>query len=349
MITRFTGFGILLSSVLATVTSCDLLAHHAPTEFDLRGNERLELRGKLIDVAWQNPHPRLELSVVGTNGSVDIWRIEVRGALVHLQRSGVSGDLFRVGDAVTIAGAASNRRERVMMGTHVFLPAGTEVLLSAFDMPRWSDSYVGGARGWEIDESIVRQATSESQGLFRVWSFPDRNTHGRAFSSLASAMRPEVRERATTLEQYNRIAAECEPLSMPYVMAQPVNIEFVDGRDMLELRIGNFDAVRTIHMTNDTAPDLAPPSPLGYSVGRWDAGELVIDTTEISTPYSSVVGMVQSESIQVSERFELEDDGAVLRYEMTLTDPETFLWPAVYSFYFVALGEELQRFQCRGD
>jgi hypothetical protein len=68
-------------------------AHHAPVEFELQGNNRVELVGELVEVAWRNPHPRFALSVGRSDGSA-VWTIELRGALAHLRRSGVSGDLW---------------------------------------------------------------------------------------------------------------------------------------------------------------------------------------------------------------------------------------------------------------
>jgi hypothetical protein len=236
-----------------------------------------------------------------------------------------------------------------MLGTHVLLPTGTQVPLSESDRPRWSESHVGGAGGWTLDESRVRRVASDGRGFFRVWSFPDRTEHGAAFSSLQSAMRPEALARGTTAEQYNRIAFECKPLSMPYVMVHPVNIELVDRGELLELRIGHFDAVRQIHMSDVPPLDDRTPSPLGYSVGRWEGGSLVVETRHISAPYASVMGMSQTPDMHVAERFSLQEEHAVLAYEMTLADHDTFEGPAVYRFYYVALGEDLGQFECRGD
>lgn len=325
------------------------VAHHAPTEFEIEGSERLELKGTLVRVAWQNPHPFFEFRVPGSEGSDSVWHVEARGALSHLRRSGVSGELFEEGNSVTIAGVVSTRRERVMMGTHVLLSDGTEALLSAFDTPRWSENYIGGARGWEVDEERVQEAAGEEMGIFRVWSFPDRDLHGQAFAAVAGAITPSAYAIATTVEDYNRIAAECVPLSMPFVMMHPVNIEFVSGSDSIELRIGNFDAVRTIYLSGMSPDDDALQSPVGFSIGRWEDNELHIETQEIATRFASVIGMAQSENMWVSERFWLEDDQGILRYEMTMTDPEVFERTAVYSFHYVALGEVLGQFECRGD
>lgn len=324
-------------------------AHHAPTEFEIQGDKRVELEGELVRVAWQNPHPFFELRAANSHSSTELWRIEVRGALSHLRRAGVSGGLFRQGDSVTIAGVVSSRRERVMMGTNALLSDGTEVLLSAFDVPRWSDSYLGGAQGWEIDEERVQEVVRDGRGFFRVWSFADRTEHNQAFASVASALKPEAYATATTVEQYNQLAEQCEPLSMPFAMMHPVNIEFVDGGDILQLRIGNFEATRRIRIGERSPEGASHKSPMGSSFGRWDSGQLIIETDGITTDFAGLIGMAQSERMRVSERFWLEDGQERLRYEMTMVDPEVFERPAVYAFYYIALGEELGQFECRGD
>ena len=66
----------------------------------------------------------------------------------------------------------------------------------------------------------------------------------------------------------------------------PTPIQFVDEGDTIVLFQQEYDLVRTIHMNSDVDPETRPATPLGYSVGRWEDGTLVITTTRIDWPLS---------------------------------------------------------------
>ena len=73
--------------------------------------------------------------------------------------------------------------------------------------------------------------------------------------------------------------------------------------------------------------ELTEPTPLGYSVGRWDGATLIVTTTRISWPYFSQLGIRQSSEVEIVERFTPTSDGTRLSDTMTITDPATFTAP----------------------
>jgi hypothetical protein len=134
---------------------------------------------------------------------------------------------------------------------------------------------------------------------------------------------------------------------MPGVMANPYPIEFVDEGEEIVLRIEEWDAVRSIHMTRGPDIDM-PAAPLGHSVGRWEGDTLIVRTTNIGWPYYDDVGTPQSAAMQVEERFTLTENGSRLEYVQTAIDPLPFTEPAVLKGYFwLEAGAEIKPFNCQ--
>jgi hypothetical protein len=134
---------------------------------------------------------------------------------------------------------------------------------------------------------------------------------------------------------------------MPRIMVNPHPFEFVDRGNEITLRTELYDIERTINMGRESPPEDAPWSRLGYSVGAWIDGALLVKTTRINWPYFDTIGTPLSEDVEVLERFTLSDDQSRLDFEVTVTDPSTFTEAAVLRGYWLALGETLPRFDCQ--
>jgi hypothetical protein len=143
--------------------------------------------------------------------------------------------------------------------------------------------------------------------------------------------------------------ANCVPKGMPTIMEAPYPIELVrqEGGHIL-LRLEEYDLERPIYMDGpNVTRELPQPSPLGFSVGRWEGAALVVRTTRISWPFFSQLGIRQSPAVEIVERFTPTADGSRLDYEMTVTDPATFTRPVVLRQYWLWLPSvTLLPYQC---
>ncbi len=93
----------------------------------------------------------------------------------------------------------------------------------------------------------------------------------------------------------------------------------VDGALRVEMTGDASDASAAANLEVDVAP-----SRLGYSVGRWEDGTLIVETGRIDYPYFNDQGIPQSEAVEIVERFMLSADETRLDWTATLVDPETF-------------------------
>jgi hypothetical protein len=284
-------------------------------------------------------------------GALTDWSIET-SSLTVLKRMGIEEGTIKVGDRIKLAGNPSVSDKKEMYARNVLLPDGRELLLNVGLKPRWAEHAVG-------DESLLMATRGDASrpdlGIFRVWS------HTRAIARLF----PEVTDPSYDIQSYpmtdaaraalakfNRATdnptANCLPKGMPTIMEAPYPIEFVQrpGGDVL-LKIEEYDLERPIDMHGTAPPAGATPSPLGYSVGRWDGRTLAVHTTKMSWPYFNQLGIPQSANAQIDERFTPAADGSRLDYEMTVTDPANFTRPVVLSQHWLWLpGVQLLPYRC---
>jgi len=327
--------------VMAVMFAASAWGHHGarPIYFV---DQTIEVRGEVTSVVWRNPHARFTLSVTEPDGNTVDWEVETI-PVTRLTRVGVSSELLRVGEIVTVAGYPGKRDAHSVYATNLLLPDRREILLDT-PIPRWTDDTLGTG----TDNSPGTLSADATLGLFRVWS-----TDGRGFGA-RNPPPPFTEEAEAAAAAWDPLAEDnpflgCTPKGMPQIMGQPNPISFEDLGDRIILRIEEFDVVREILMDADPAQ---PPraSSLGYSVGRWEGEALVVETDRINWPYFDQNGHIQSEAISLVERFIPSSDGARLDYELTISDPALFAEPVtrVRSWIWVPDAEVLP-FECTED
>ncbi|HZF29737.1 MAG TPA: DUF6152 family protein [Gammaproteobacteria bacterium] len=333
MLERISAF---IASV-GVVAAAPAFAHHS---LAIYSNETTVVEGEIVDILWANPHVRITLRA-GLPGIGETWRLE-SGSLMTLQRAGITPDVLRKGDRVKAAVRVSKRDPLLAGALTVLLPDGRELQL-----------LTGAPAYFTNDASLVRAANTvsgdparENRGFFRVWSVPYPNpVGGEALRRLA--FKPAAVEARSKFDLYDNFATRCEPEGLPRIMFNPHPFEFIDRGAAITLRTELYDTERTIHMDRTAPPPGEPPSRLGYSVGKWEQGTLVIATSLVSWPYFDNIGTPQSGDVRIVERYTLAEEQSRLDFEVTVTDSVTFAEPAVVKGHWLALGETVPRYDCR--
>jgi len=307
------------------------LAHHSVAYYSASDN--IELAGEIASIQWQNPHIRFELKTVGADGAAKVWHLESSSIFLR-EKDGVTRDLFRVGDAVRVYGRTSSHDAAALLVTNMLLPDGREAPL----WPNTRPHFVGTDR-WITAKPTLVNAASENRGIFRVWRPNEWSLAGLPYTESAVAAR----------RGFDMLAAakRCGPEGMPRIAMTLFPYEFVDRGKELLLRTEIYDTERVVHMDRTAPPPGEPHSVLGYSVGAWRDGVLVIDTSLVSWPYFDQIGTPISEDVQIVERYKLSEDQTRLDVEITTTDPRTFKSPAVVKNSWLAYGDVLRRYDCQ--
>ena len=107
-----------------------------------------------------------------------------------------------------------------------------------------------------------------------------------------------------------------------------------------------YDLERIIYINGVAPPANAFTSSLGYSIGRWEERTLIVTTSHINWPYFDNIGTPLIEEVEIVENFTVTEDQTRLDYRFVVSDPTVFSRPAVYERYWLALGEDIEPYNC---
>ena len=334
--TRTVVFTVL--AVWGVALGAGLRAHHSGSEYDRR---TIEIEGRLVEVAWQNPHVHFLVRTTDPSGRPVTWDIEAN-SLSIMRRTDATPETLKVGDIIKVAGAPSRQNPTRMWAMNILAANGREIVLGPGIQPRWKTTAAGSKSTWFEGGS----AADKSAGIFRVWS--------TKFGEPGGLWRPDYpltpaaqRARAAFNPLTDTVAPGCRPKGMPTIMEQPYPLEFVRKGDTILLRLEEYDTVRTIDMSAASKVDALPRTLLGRSKGRWDGASLVVTTTGIDWRYLDSSGVPLSPAAAIIERFTPAADGTRLGYTMTVTDPATFTQPLELTRSWVwRPGETVKPYNC---
>jgi hypothetical protein len=300
---------LLLTPIIAN-------GHHSNAGYDFDTIE--EVQGELVRVLWQNPHVRLTLRESGSDAE---WHLEAQD-INSLGRRGLSSEMLEVGDLLRVAGHPLRRGEQTLYVTNVLLPNGVEIRTRGESTePRFSADTVGFGR---VDIDAIQAAADGQNGLFRVWMVRDFQ-----FFPTDLPLTPGARAAYEAWDPANSLVERCIPPGMPNAIGigGPHPIELTEGEGLITYRAESFDILRTIHMDSESRIT-EEPSPLGYSIGRWEGDALVVETKQIDWPYMNSEGSIpQSKNVETVERFRVDELNNSLHYSLTISDPETLVTP----------------------
>ena len=121
-------------------------------------------------------------------------------------------------------------------------------------------------------------------------------------------------------------AAKCYIPGIPRqtYMPAPFQILQTDSEIFIAYEWGSNS--RSIFM--DRPGTSAPlPSWMGYSLGRWEGGTLIVDvTSQMTDTWFDAAGNYHSGSLHVEERYRMIDENHI-EYQALITDPEVFTEP----------------------
>jgi len=317
-------------AVVLTAVSAVALGHHSVAAlYDF--SDVQEITGVVTNVAWVNPHIRLSIDVDDGAGGTESWELEA-SAINVLERNGVQRNSIRAGDRITFIGPAARDGRHAMAAAVAVMPDGQRVSLftliaSRLDLVSGPKDLAFGAPSAE-----AAAAAAGATGLFKVWT-----PRGRPVTAND--------DKAEYDPLVDDPALQCIQAGMPVIIDTPFPVSFSEEGGNIVIRYEEWDGVRTIHMNGDGAA--SERTNMGFSVGRWEGGTLVVTTTHIDYPYFDDRGTPQTEALEVVERYTVTADGKRLDWEATMTDPAVFTRPIVFvgNMEWVP-GEVVKPFNC---
>jgi len=139
---------------------------------------------------------------------------------------------------------------------------------------------------------------------------------------------PALTERAQAdLDAFDALTdpvIRCVPPGFPRSGSIIYPLQIVQTEALILFLYENFGMIRRIYMDGRTMPEYWPPSLMGFSIGRFDGDELVIETTNHAPGILVSRGVLQYGDVAVIERYRLVDEGQGLEGDVYITAPETF-------------------------
>jgi hypothetical protein len=164
-------------------------------------------------------------------------------------------------------------------------------------------------------------------------------------------MTPEARKihaaRATGMLSYEEPDAHCLPQGVPKINSAPVPFRIVQQEKLVVIIYEAFNLWRQVFLDNRQFDDDLNPSWMGYSKGRWEGQELVVETRGLNgRQWLDHGGLPASDKLTVVERFRRPRFGR-LEIEVTITDPTYYTkpWTATTNAQ-LRLDTELMEFIC---
>jgi hypothetical protein len=117
----------------------------------------------------------------------------------------------------------------------------------------------------------------------------------------------------------------CLPMGVPDVMWQPFPLQIVQTQDQITMLFEADHQIRFIYL-HRPHPEKLRKSWMGDSIGHWEGDTLVVDTSG-ENAYTILLEpehTFHSESLRTLERFKLTEQGTILDYRVTITDPKVF-------------------------
>jgi hypothetical protein len=316
-----------LFALLATIVTGVANAHHSRSNYDM-GNFQ-EYDGTVVEFSWSNPHAFAVIDTTDKNGDALRLLLEMNSKII-LSGMGWNGETLEVGDEIRVRGNPDKRADR-------------KQLFVAYVVDRT------GERMWSFGRPADERARQEKKKPNPLHILP--TVGSTDFSGIWNRARVRGQQRPRQdpfaaadlpLTEKGRAAVqdfdpnddpsfECLPATLPrtIVPVLPIQFEWVND-DLLTIRYQANNVVREIHMNQSTFPETVLSNRLGYSIGRMEENELVIDTKFFAFDrWGNGRGVPSGEQKVVQERYSMRNEGTSMDVTYTFADPEYLAGPPI--------------------
>jgi hypothetical protein len=144
---RTKAFAIIAGAALLVAAAAPVLAHHSfAAEFD--ANKPVQIKGKVVEVEWVNPHSWIHIDVTNPDGKVERWAVE-GGAPNALLRRGWTKNSLPVGIEIIVDGFQAKDGAFRANGRDITFPDGKRLFIGSTGTgaPDEKDEKPGRGRG----------------------------------------------------------------------------------------------------------------------------------------------------------------------------------------------------------
>jgi hypothetical protein len=154
----------------------------------------------------------------------------------------------------------------------------------------------------------------------------------------------ELYERRATVEPPG---AFCKPTGVPHVNTVPLPMKIVQTPRLIVILYEENTVFRQIFLDGRKPVEDPLPRWMGYSTGRWDGDELVVETVGLPDDHwLDGMGHPSGSRLRLTERFRRPDAGH-LAIDVTVDDPGSYTRPFSYTIaYTLTPDDDLLEYFC---
>ena len=353
-------------TLISFAVAAGAYAHHsAAPHFDM--DNPITVEGVITELRLVNPHAYVYFDVTDDTGEVANWRCELAGG-TGMRRRGWTDDSLMPGQAITMTGSPARREERVCHTSFIEFEDGTrtarngpppefEAAAAVEETPvvtGWTAYLPNGQPN--LGGPWIRQGMGGMGGPPAGMGAPPG---GAGPGAAPGGMGGGGGRPAPTAAGLAAAADYEQPYDDPAIHCHPANIIFgfthdshvndiYQSDDTVTIQYGYMDLVRTVHLDRTEHPNDIVASVGGHSIGRWEGDALVVDTVgfEQGVVFPLGDGLMHSADMQVTERFEVRDEGQTLVRAYVARDPAFLQTDWVGESVFQRTSEPYRPYDC---
>ncbi len=303
-------------ALASLAAAAPLGAAHAHHSFSAEFTDEIvhTIEGEVTRVMWRNPHVRYEVTVESDDGTETVWELQTN-ATTGLVPLGWTRESVEVGDRVRVEGAGARSGEPKIYVNWIEREDGERLVARGG----------GAARRASYETSAPFRANGEAYpiDITGTWN----NSHG--FRVTVDDLEPNpypFTEDGRRLYEENRAgydpALRCVPVGMARTFGGPRGMQVFDAGAFYLMVHEAGDEHRWVYMDGREARETEPLTYTGFSVGRWEGRELVIETDHLLPGWLDGSGLPMSgPETRLVERWSFSEDGTEIVRIMTIHDP----------------------------
>jgi len=327
---------LFLALVLASFIPIASAHHGFSAHFDPGKVVRIEGTVKRFD--FRNPHGFLYIDTINDAGEAVVWVCDLQSRS-QLMRKGADETLFTVGESIIVEGFAARRDpHRCEFGVGYFADGSSYVMRS-----------IDEARTQFADNEAAPLPEGADRTIFGTWIRPglsgDASGRGRRTGGESITAAGE-----TAVAAFDPItehpAIHCRPGSPVRSWGAPgLATSIRRERDKVIIYHETMDFTRTVQLDMREHPSDILLSEMGHSIGRFEDGDLLIDTAAFSA--GVLIGStLHTDQMVLHERLSITEDTGRLLIEWTMVDPTYYAEPLTGSQELHSTNKELIRYDC---
>lgn len=300
---------VLVSTALVTLAAH---AHHSAAMYDME--QLVTVEGTVLQYDWANPHVYIRIEQLTESGERIEWSVEGYPPAA-MRRSGWSERTLRPGDALSVTGNPTKDARNMGLYPATIEVSGRTLFEQASMLERLASPSV-----------TPRTRATDLAGTWETLARLDVILH--FYNPDVTLTEAGTAAHESYVESTMLPALECVPYSAPLLMIDPDFKRIAVEGDTVTIDGGFAPAVRTIDLRK-VDHEGAGRTVQGHSIGRWDDGTLVVDTTRFAEHRTGngYRGVASGRRKHLVERLTLHESGTRLTYEFELSDPEFLAEP----------------------